>query len=431
MTPNPKITIASASALCFCAALFAAADARTPTFTRDVLPILQKSCQRCHRPGTPAPMSLLTYEEVRPWAKSIREKVAERYMPPWHIDRAVGEYFPDPSLSDQEIATLVDWVDGGAPRGKPDDAPPPRALTPLDAWEFGEPDLVVASTGVTMPADGPDLFTNVDVASGLTEDRYIRWVQVLPEDRKLLHHVLVYTIQDEPSNGSPVLDDDGSPVPARGQSLLIEHAVGNDGDFFPQGTGKLLKAGAKLRFSFHYHAYGRQVTDRTKIGFGFYPKGVVPKHKIITKGVSNREGLSIPPFQENVRSDSYFRLEGPAKIISFQPHMHFRGKRMLLEAILPDGSQRLLTDVARYTFNWQITYPYKNPPVLPKGSFLHVTAYHDNSTKNAHNPDASAWVGWGDRTVDEMNIGWTDFVYLTDEEYRESVKNGPRARVSP
>ncbi len=399
------------------------------TFTKDVLPILQKSCQRCHRPGTPAPMSLLTYEEARPWAKSIREKVVERYMPPWHIDRTVGEYYPDPSLSDEDIATIVKWVDSGSPRGNPEDAPPPRTLTQLGAWEFGEPDLVVTSTGVTMPADGPDLFTNVEVASGLGEDRYIKWIQVIPEDRKLLHHVLVYTMQDEPSNGSPVLDDDG-PVTARGQSLLIEHAVGNDGDYFTDGTGKLLKAGAKLRFSLHYHAYGQQVTDHTKIGFGFYPKGVVPKHKIITKGISNRDGLSIPPLTDNARSDAYFRLEGPAKIISFQPHMHFRGKRMLLEAILPDGTQKLLTHVAHYTFNWQITYPYKNPPTLPKGTFLHVIAYHDNSTKNPYNPDPTAWVGWGDRTVDEMNIGWTDFVYITEEEYRQSVKEQQSQKTS-
>jgi hypothetical protein len=210
---------------------------------------------------------------------------------------------------------------------------------------------------------------------------------------------------------------------------LIEHAVGNDGDYFPEGTGKLLKAGAKLRFAFHYHPYGQEVTDRTKVGFGLYPKGVVPKHKIVTKGILNREGLSIPPFTDNARSDSYFRLERPAKIVSFQPHMHFRGKRMLLEAILPDGTQRLLTDVAHYTFNWQITYTFKNPPVLPRNTFLHVTAYHDNSTKNPHNPDPTAWVGWGDRTVDEMNIGWTDFVYISDEEYRESQKARPGQKV--
>lgn len=396
-----------------------------PTFTKDILPILQKSCQDCHRPGAMAPMSLLTYEETRPWARSIKEKVVTRYMPPWHLDRTVGEYSPDPSLSDAQIETIAKWVDSGAPRGKPADAPPSRVFPPTNAWVFNEePDLVVTSTGFDVPADAADQYPNIDVPTGLTEDRYIKWMQVIPSDPKVLHHVLIYAIQGEPATGA-VLGEQRriSSSGARPNSLLTEYARGNDGDIFTNGTAKLLKAGSKLRFSFHYHPNGEsQVNERAKIGFKFFPKGYTPKYLISTKGISSPLTLAIPPGEANARSDAYFRLDQPARLISFQPHMHYRGKRMTLEAILPNGHPELLTDVARFVWTWQITYPYKNPPAFPKGTVLHMTAYHDNSPNNKHNPDPSAFVGWGDRTVDEMNIGWLDFYYISDQEYADLQK---------
>jgi hypothetical protein len=396
-----------------------------PTFTKDVLPILQKSCQECHRPGTMAPMSLLTYEDARPWARSIKEKVVTRYMPPWHIDRTVGEYSPDPSLSDAEIATIAKWVENGAPKGDPKDAPPPKQFLPANSWMFGEePDLVVTSSGFNVPAVAADQYPKIDVPTGLTEDRYIKWMQVIPEDPTVLHHVLIYAIQGEPAGGG-ILGEQrrGILSGSRANSLLIEHARGNDGDIFTDGTAKLLKAGSKLRFSFHYHPNGvKAVNEKAKIGFKFFPKGYTPKYLISTKGISSPGTLAIPPGEPNARSDAYFRLEEAARLISFQPHMHYRGKRMTLEAIMPTGEVELLTDVAHFTWTWQITYPYKNPPAFPKGTVLHMTAYHDNSPANKENPDPSAFVGWGDRTVDEMNIGWLDFYYISDQEYAELQK---------
>jgi mono/diheme cytochrome c family protein len=161
-----------------------AEPATTPTFTRDILPILQKSCQECHRPGQMAPMSLLTYEDVRPWSRAIKQRVTARYMPPWHLDRTVGEYEPDPSLSDEQIDTIARWVDSGSPQGDPKDAPPPRTFPAAGAWTFGEePDLVITAPPTKVPASGADLFPVPEVASGLTEDRYIKWVQVIPESR--------------------------------------------------------------------------------------------------------------------------------------------------------------------------------------------------------------------------------------------------------
>ncbi|HLG14764.1 MAG TPA: hypothetical protein VJH03_09725 [Blastocatellia bacterium] len=401
-----------------------------PTFTKDVLPILQKSCQECHRPGTMAPMSLLTYEEARPWARSIKEKVVTRYMPPWHIDRTVGEYSPDPSLSDVEIATIAKWVDSGASKGDPKDAPPPRGFPPANSWVFGEePDLVVTSSGFEVPAVAADQYPKVDVPTGLTEDRYIKWMQVIPEDPKVLHHVLVFALQGEAATGGLLGETRRSPV---SNSLLIEYARGNDGDIFSNGTAKLLKAGAKLRFSFHYHPNGEKaVNEHAKIGFKFFPKGYKPEHLISTKGISSPGTLAIPPGEPNARSDAYFRLDEPARLVSFQPHMHYRGKRMTLEAILPNGQTELLTDVARFVWTWQITYPYKNPPGFPKGTVLHMTAYHDNSPGNKENPDPTAFVGWGDRTVDEMNIGWLDFYYISDQEYADfSKEKSGRAKTT-
>jgi hypothetical protein len=341
-------------------------------------------------------------------------------MPPWHIDRKIGEYHPDPSLSDGEIAVIVKWADSGAPQGRPEDAPPAAELTALDAWQFGEPDLVVTSPEVMVRADSPDMFTETEVETTLTSDRYIKWIQVIPESREALHHVVVYAVQDEASSGA-LFPDEADPRGSQRRFLLIEHFVGNDGDIFADDTAKLLKAGSKLRFSFHYYGAGKDVRDRTRIGFGFYPDGIVPKHRIVTTGILIQD-LNIPPGADNVRHEADFTLDRPAKIVSFQPHMHYRGKRMTLGVIHPGGRRELLTDATRYTFNWQITYPYKNPPVLAKGTILRVTSYHDNSSRNRHNPDPSAWVGWGDRTIDEMAVGWTDLVYLTDEDYEQHLR---------
>ena len=435
----PAVLSTLALSLAIGAAPASAADeVADPTFSRDVAPIFRRSCERCHRPGTAAPMSLLSYSEARPWVKSIRRRVASREMPPWHIDRSIGEYEPDPSLSDAEIATIVRWADRGAPQGDPAHLPPAIDWPDQETWEYGQPDLVVEmSEEMVVPADGPDLFPNFVFDSGLNEDRYIRWIEVKPsrEGRKSVHHIIVYAIQDDADYiGADRVerDDDPTRVDAEGNpqgSLLIEYAVGKTGDVYAEDTGKLLRAGAKIRFGSHYHSIGEELRDRTRVGFGFYPKGTVPRHRIISTrifaGLPSPDGrlneLDIPPGEPSARHDGYRVLPRPAKIISFQAHMHYRGKAMELEAIHLDGRREPLTRIANYQFNWQVVYPYKNPPVFPAGTVLHVTSWHDNSAANPYNPDPTAWVGWGNRTVDDMAIGWTNFVYLTDEEYRESI----------
>ncbi|MEE2776404.1 MAG: hypothetical protein VYE73_06530 [Acidobacteriota bacterium] len=417
-----------------------AADDRTEevTYATDVAPIFQRSCERCHRPGTAAPMSLLTWEQSRPWARAIKKRVASREMPPWHIDRTIGEYDPDPSLSDAEIATVVDWVDSGAPMGDRARLPEPIHWPDTEDWEYGEPDLVVEmEEEMVVPATGPDLFTSFVADSGLEEQRYIRWIEVKPSvaGRRSVHHVIVYAIQDDADYiGEDRVegDDDPNRVDREGNklgSLLIEYAVGNTGDVYRDGTGKILMAGAKIRFSPHYHSVGDEIRDRLRVGFGFYPKGYVPPSRIISTrifaGLPSMDGrqneLNIPPHEPNARHDGYRVLPKPTKLISFQAHMHYRGKAMAFEAIHLDGRREALTLISNYDFNWQVAYPYKVPPVFPAGTVLHVTSWHDNSVDNRHNPDPSAWVGWGARTIDDMAIGWTNYVYLTDEQYEDHL----------
>jgi mono/diheme cytochrome c family protein len=467
MTSSWKTVALIGAAVAACAArpaLAANVVPDNPTFAKDILPIFQKSCQACHRPGQMAPFSLLTYDDARPWVRSIRNKVETRYMPPWHLDRTVGEYDPDPSLSDVEIATIARWVDNGAPRGDMMDAPAPIQWPADHAWQFNEqPDLIIKSPKIDVPAQSADMYPEPEVASGLTEDRYIKWIQVLPGDTKVTHHVLVFSLSNSTTPAAPGLPAAASAtaapdlatiaaqlgldVPtdpaelaavraqiaqfARGgvPTMLTEYARGNDGDIFQDGDAKLLARDATIRFQIHYHPNGEKavIGDQATVGIKFWPAGYTPKHVIQTRNIQNMASLAIAPGDPNSRSDTYFTLTQASRLVSFQPHMHYRGKRMTLEAIPPSGPPQLLTDVNRFVWTWQITYPYKNPPTFPKGTVLHVTAYHDNSSANKENPDPNAFVGWGNRTVDEMNIGWVDYYTITDEEYAAIEKNRIRA----
>ena len=452
-------------------AIGAGAEADTPTFTKDVLPILQRSCQNCHRPGTAAPMALLSYEQVRPWARAIKDRVTTRQMPPWHLDRSIGVYRDDPSLSDEEIGVIASWVDTGAPRGNPEDAPPPLDLAALDEWVYGEPDLIVAmKEGFDIPAEGADMFPSEIVESGLTEDRYVKWVQIIPEAYCCVHHSHVYVSVPE-----TVEDREGFRLGMGSNTReidLIEYAMGSTGQFYPDGTGRKLPAGGLFRFAPHYHPWGEDTIDRQKVGIKFYPKGEVPElivtaHRIRT-GIGhdwklNREAvedrllragydlnlheermptgaliddntlngvalMSIPP-NTIARHERFWPLPQAGLVLSFQPHMHFRGKRMLLEAIHVDGRREVLTDVTDYEQTWQIVYAYKEPHLLPKGTILHTVSWHDNTVNNRHNPDPSAWIGWGSRTMDEMGHGWTDIAFMSDAQYESRLAERQRQGI--
>jgi hypothetical protein len=389
-----------------------------PTFTKDVAPILQKACQTCHHPGTSAPMSLVSYEDVRPWARSIRQRVANRDMPPWHLDKTVGirEYKNDRSLRDDEIATIVKWVDNGAPQGNAADMPKPLAFARETDWFIGEPDLKVTTPNdFTMYATGPDWWIDQFAEVELTEDRWIKSMEIKPSNPKIVHHVVVYAIEPDAPEGTP-----------EGGVMLHEYAVGKYGDIFGENTGRLLKKGTRLRYDMHYFAIGSEQHNKTTIAFKFYPKGVTPKYQVRSVNIRNipNDELEVPP-NTVVRTDGYFRLPRPARIDAFQPHMHMRGRGLTVEAIDPATNRtQILSSVDHFDFNWHINYVYADSaaPLLPAGTVLHLIGIHDNTSANRRNPDPNMWVGFGERSVDDMLQVWLDIVYLDDGEFNRLLE---------
>jgi hypothetical protein len=407
-------------------------------YSKHVAPILQRSCQSCHRPGTNAPMSLMTYEDVRPWARAIKARVAARIMPPWHIERNVGiqQFKDDPSLSDEEIATIVAWADAGAPRGNTADLPPSPTFPDDEAWTIGTPDLIVEIPKPhVVKSNAGDLWIDYIAESGLTEDRYLKAVESKPGPgaRAVVHHLLTYLIQevDEDEVLSGRLDDRGT----NNESFLNEFAVGKNGDILPDGTAKLVKAGAKIRFNLHYHSSGTETVDRARVALKFYPKGYVPKYHQISLQIANAHpDLDIPP-NSVTRHDGYYRFSKPARVTALQPHMHNRGKRMCVEAILPSGRAETLNCMG-FEFNWHKVYNYADEvtPLLPAGTMLHTILWHDNTAGNRSNPDPRNWVGYGQRTIDEMAFAWVTWTYLDEADYKQMTaerakrKNSERER---
>jgi mono/diheme cytochrome c family protein len=404
--------------------LLAAAQAPQATFTKDVAPILQQHCQVCHRPGAIAPMSLLTYDDARPWARAIKEKVVKREMPPWYIDRNIGitDFKDDPSLSDAEIATISKWVDAGAPMGNAADMPKPRQFSDLDQWHIGKPDhIVTMKKPYILPAHGPDNIVNILVDPGFTEDMYVMAVESKPADAqsyKVVHHFTTNLVEDQ----------DEDPIGL----FFNEYALGKNGDIFPPNSGRLIKAGSKINFNLHLNTRGEETPVTVQLGFKVFPKGVVPKYVAFTQHMGDTLDLDIPAGQ-TARHDGYFRLPRPALLASFQPHMHNRGKAMCMEAIYPDvrpdsarpGPARTetLSCVSNYQFGWHITYPYKDDaaPLLPAGTIIHITSWHDNTTANKYNPNPKNWVGSGQRTIDEMAFAWVSLTYLEQADFDRRV----------
>jgi hypothetical protein len=397
------------------------------TFAKDVAPILQQKCQACHRPESIAPMSLLTYDEVRPWARSIKTRVAARQMPPWHLDKTVGiqQFKNDASLTDQQIDTIVKWVDAGAPLGNARDLPPPVKWPNEDRWEFasqfGQPDLVIKSPAWHMPAQSQDAWYKPIVDTGLTEQRWVRAIEIRPatkKGRRITHHALARLQQDD--GGDPLKTSADNADTTGG--LFMEWAVGKQGELLRPNTGKLMLPGSKIIFDIHYHAVGEDITDSVELAVYFYPKGETPKYRTLLGSfqaiAGGKDNLDIPPNAVSVTQDFHV-MKRAGRIENFQPHMHLRGKAMSMEAILPDGTSRMLSYVNNFQFNWHLNYVYADDaaPILPKGTILRFTAWHDNTAGNKENPDPNQWVGWGERTVDEMAHAWVNVTYMSDEDY--------------
>jgi hypothetical protein len=410
-------------------------DRGVPNFTKDVAPIFQEKCQSCHRPDSIAPMSLLTYNESRPWAKAIRERVISRNMPPWHIDKTVGiqHFANDRSLSEEQIQTIVRWVDSGAQQGNPQDMPPPVKWADNAVWNFaaqfgGPPDLIVKSPLYTVPAVAMDAWYKPTVDTGLTEQRWVRAIEIRPstvKGRKVTHHALARLLQQE-GNAAPNPLDDGSAVAGVAGGLFMEWAVGKQGEIMRPNSGKLMLPGSKIVFEVHYHAVGEQITDQVELGIYFYPKGQEPKYRQ-TLGLFNAiaggsRSIDIPP-NSTFTSQSTTPMRQAGRVENFQPHMHLRGKAMMLEAVMADGSTRVLSKVDRFDFNWMTNYIFADneAPLLPRGTVLRVTSWYDNTRDNKNNPDPDQWVGYGDRTVDEMGHAWINLTYMSDQEYETEL----------
>ena len=409
------------------------------TFTKDIAPIFQEKCEACHRKDSMAPMSLVTYEETRPWARSIKERVVTHQMPPWHLDRTVGiqQFQNDRSLTDEQIALIARWVDAGAPMGNAKDMPPPKQFPNEDEWQlakqYGQPDLVIKSDPYTMPAVNQDQWWRPMTDIPITEERWVRAVEMRPATkggRRITHHAIAYLIQNEPKAPGAVSDD---PLTAlAGGGILMEWAVGKQYDIYRPDTGKLLLPGAKVWWDIHLHAVGDEIRDHVELAVYLYPKGEKPKYRTyltMFNAASSNAGspLDIPP-NTVAETQGYHVLKQAARLENFQPHMHLRGKAMLLEAILPDGTVQTLSYCNNFNFNWMNNYIYAEDvaPVLPKGTIIHVSAWHDNTTAKASNPDPNQWVGWGDRTVDEMAHAWVNVTYISDEDYSAWLAKHPK-----
>ena len=416
--------VASLAAAAF-AVPVAAADSDAVVFSRDVAPILMRHCVGCHRPGEIAPMSLLTYREARPWARSIRRVVVNGEMPPWFANPEHGVWANDARLSKDEIETIVAWVDGGATPGDPALMPEPPRFR--DGWQVGEPDYVIELPPVTVPATGPDLVPNQFVRLDVSERRWLRAVEFRPGDRTVNHHQIAF-IGGFGGMGAGNGQERSVGGQARGRASGVDlrifavWAVGAAPTVFPDGAGRWVDPGTVLLINQHYHPNGEsERTDRTRIGLFF---GEGPLEVEVEAILASRMDFTIPAGAQDHRIVARHELGNDSRIVSYFPHMHMRGRAMSFTAVYPDGSREILLDVPEYDFDWQLFYYPEAPHLLPAGSVVEVAARYDNSTANPDNPDPTRDVGFGFQSTDEMMVGIFELIEVGLGESAESVPTG-------
>ena len=369
-----------------------AADAPV-TFTKDVAPILYKSCVECHRPTMFAPMSLVTFDDARPWARSIKQRVVSRTMPPWGADPAHGSFKNDPRLSQAEIDTIAKWVDDGAPKGDDKDLPPVPQLA--EGWTIGKPDAVFTmEEEYKIPASGTIPYLYFRVPTRLTEDKWIQAIEIKPGARSHVHHVLAYT---QPAGQTP------NPGGALGPTNIGGVTPNKPGLVFEPGVARLFRGNSDIVLQMHYTTNGTEATDRTTVAV-IYAKE--PPTKLAAGGMALNPRFVIPANDGNAEVRATQTLTKDTLVTAYTPHMHVRGKDMTYIAHYADGTDETLISVPKYDFNWQITYQLAQPKLLPKGTKVEVIAHFDNSTANKFNPDPSKDVRWGDQTWEEMMIGF-------------------------
>jgi|HubBroStandDraft_6_1064221.scaffolds.fasta_scaffold136193_1 hypothetical protein len=383
------------------------ADAEV-TFAKDVAPILYEKCAECHRPGEIAPMSLLTYKDARPWARSIKDKVANRVMPPWLADPAYGHFSNDRRLSQKQIDTIVAWVDAGAPEGNQKDLPPLPRFT--EGWTIGEPDAVVSlPEEIPVPAEGTIPYMYITVPTHFAEDKWVQAAEIRAGNRSVVHHVIVFVQEPDGKTDAAVDSSAKGKTQAReGHGYkLVGFAPGEQPKTFPDGMAKLVKAGSNFIFQLHYTTNGQAAKDKSYVGLIFAKQ---PVRKNVETGTATNAKFVIPAGDSSYEVKSSWTAKEDVRILDLMPHMHFRGKDFTYTAVYPDGTSEVVLKVPHYDFNWQLVYNLNKPILLPKGSRLDCVAHFDNSASNKYNPDPTKEVRWGDQTWEEMMIGWFDYV---------------------
>jgi hypothetical protein len=401
------------------------------TFTKDIVPILQRSCQECHHADSVAPMSLVSYEEVRPWARAMKTRTALRSqrgaMPPFFVEKNIGiqRFKHDLSLTEEQIARIAQWADGGAPRGNPADIPKPLDFDDTDKWTIGEPDVILKSREVLVPPSGPDWWGDFGlVPTGLTEDRYVSAVEVreindIPRGgststvggRYVFHHMTYSSVQmgergsaDELASSWPI------------------HEVGRNADIFPPEAGRLLQANSALSLSAgHLHSNGRETKAHLEFAFKFFPTGYKPMYRRSNLRLGNGIDIDVKPNQSNQELHAYATLQEHTKIIAFEPHLHAPGVRMCLEAIWGHNIQTL--NCVGYDHNWVKQYVYEDDaaPLLPKGTIVHLIGFLDTTAANRNPADPRNWAGGGRRSIANMFIDLGYSVALTEEQFQAEM----------
>ena len=453
MTPRVVLTLAIAAVLS--AASTAAAQQNAPTYSKDVAPILFANCTSCHRAGEIAPMSLMSYKDVRPWARAIGARVADGTMPPWHADPAHGTFSNARMLSAIDKATIARWVAAGAPEGNPSDLPAPP--TYAEGWNI-TPDVVLSmQEDYPIPATGEVPYQYLEVPANFAEDRYIQAWEIRPGDRQAVHHLLLSTrppqaevdqmmkrqqqvmlqrmfggnaanaapsanaaprprppftfaccmeIPAGESGGRPLPPEQRQPLgpnhrprPAGTGPTMGGYSPGGSIRIFPEGMAMRIPKGHSLVFQMHYTTYGKATTDRTRIGLKF---AKTPPTTILNTMALINASLSIPPGARHHLVENEMTFNRDTMLYSLVPHTHVRGTGWHYEATYPDGRKEVILSVPKYDFNWQHEYVFAQPLRLPAGTKLHAQAWYDNSANNKSNPDPTKQVTWGDQTWEEM-----------------------------
>ena len=406
-----------------CAAIARAADAPAAvTFHKDIEPVLQRNCQSCHRPGQIAPMSFLTYQSVRPWAKAMKAATLSRKMPPWFADPNYGHFVNDRSLKMGEVELIAKWADAGAPEGDAKDAPPPREWP--EGWMI-QPDVIIDGPVTEVPAKPPkDVieWISVTIPTGFTKDTWVTSIQIKPEHPEVAHHICSGFNPHTPDVKyfekfwfDKVRDEEGAAIPDAGPTFgpaasgaarnMVEdcYLPGNvAADYRDFNAAKLVRAGSDMTLNLHYTPNGTAVTDHVRIGLTIAKEPPARRYvSLIGAGAHDPKTFAIPPGDPNWQSppaDLVFLRD--AELVYMMPHMHVRGKDMIYTLEFPDGRKETVLNVPHYDFNWQLGYATSIK--VPKGTKLHVDAHFDNSPNNKFNPNPDRTVYYGEMTWEEM-----------------------------